>query len=66
MHDETPRAVAETVVGVGLLFTPFWAQLLADVGLVASVVAQVAGAILGVYGVYRLLKDWAATTKPRE
>ena len=59
MYNETPRAVAETVVGAGLLFTPLWAQLLTDVGLVASVVAQVAGAILGVYGVYRLLRDAA-------
>lgn len=53
---EIIKSSAETVAGVGLLFTPYWGQLLLDIGLIASVLAQVAGAIIGVYGVYRIIK----------
>lgn len=60
MQEQTPqmaRSAAEMAVGTGLVFSPWWTQLLIDVGTVASFVAQITGAIIGVYGVYRLIKD---------
>lgn len=51
------KSSAETVAGVGLLFTPYWGQLLMDIGLIASVLAQVAGAIIGAIGVYKVLQN---------
>lgn len=61
MQDQTPqliRSAAETAVGAGLVLTPWWAQFLTEVSLMASAVAQITGAAIGLYGVYRLLKDF--------
>lgn len=66
MQEQTPqmaRSAVEATVGAGLFLTPWWAQFLLDVGAVASVVAQVTGAIIGVYGVYRLVKDGYTGTR---
>ena len=57
-HSEAVRSSIETAVGTGLFLTPWWAQLLTDVSLVASVTAQVTGAVIGLYGVYRLVKSF--------
>ena len=66
MQDQTPhliRSASETVIGTGLVLTPWWAQFLSEVSLMASAVAQITGAVIGVYGVYRLIKEFRKKNK---
>lgn len=51
------KSSAETAVGVGLILTPYWAQLLTDIGIIAAVIAQIAGAVIGAIGVYKMLQS---------
>lgn len=48
------QAKAELALGGGLVTTPLWAILLRDISLIASTIAAVCGAIVGVHAVYRL------------
>lgn len=54
-YNSLVRSSMEAAIGVGLLLTPWWSSLLAEVGLMASVVAQVTGAIIGTVGVITLV-----------
>lgn len=64
MDHHTKLAKAEALLGAGLMATPVWAiVVLQYVSLLASVVASVCGAILGVHAVWRLWKRPAAPTR---
>jgi hypothetical protein len=49
-------AYIQTATGAVLLTTPFWAQLLYTVNIVAATVASLCGAIVGLSGVWRILR----------
>jgi hypothetical protein len=49
-------AAVQTITGVVLVTTPFWADFLTTVNIVAGAIAAVCGAILGVTGVWRLMR----------
>jgi hypothetical protein len=49
-------AYIQTAAGAVLLTTPFWAQLLYTVNIVAATIASVCGAIVGLGGVWRILR----------
>ena len=51
-----PTVKAEAIVGGALVTTPVWALALHEVSLVASTVAAVCGAVVGLHAVYRLWK----------
>lgn len=57
---EMPSKVSMTVAGSTLITAPVWSQLLADINVVASSVATVCGAIIGVFTVLRFLRAWHA------
>jgi len=46
----------QVAVGGGLMTTPGWMMLFQGISIVASTIAAICGAIIGVYGVYRLLR----------
>lgn len=48
------RALAETAAGFGLMSLPFWSHVLDGIVQGAHVVAALAGAVIGVNGVYRI------------
>lgn len=52
--EHVAQAKIEAGVGVGLMSTPLWAMILQDISLVASTIAAVTGAIVGLHAVYRL------------
>lgn len=54
VHSELVQAGAEGAGGTVLMTVPLWQIVLQDISLVASAVAAVCGAILGVHAVYRL------------
>lgn len=54
-------AYAQTATGVVLLTTPFWAQVLYAVDVVAATVASVCGAIVGIAGVWRIFRQKRST-----
>lgn len=56
MDLSTPTVKAEALVGGALVTTPVWALVLHEVSLIASTVAAVCGAIVGLHAVYRLWK----------
>jgi hypothetical protein len=47
---------AEALIGAGLVTTPVWAIFLQDVSLIASTIAAVTGAIIGLHAVWRLVQ----------
>jgi len=49
-------AYAQTATGVVLLTTPFWANVLYTVNIVAATVASLCGAVVGLVGVWRILR----------
>jgi predicted phage tail protein len=49
-------AYIQTAAGAVLLATPFWAQLLSTVNMVAGAVASVCGAVVGLIGVWRIFR----------
>lgn len=60
------RSSIETVVGTGLFLTPWWSQFLTDVSLLASTIAQVTGAVVGIYGVLSIIKTINSTGSLRK
>jgi hypothetical protein len=50
-------AYAQTATGVVLLTTPFWAEVLYAVDVVAATIASVCGAIVGIIGVWRIFQQ---------
>jgi hypothetical protein len=54
METSMAQAKAEVVVGGVLFATPLWSIVLQDVSLIASTVATICGAIVGVHAVWRL------------
>lgn len=44
----------QIVASIGLVSSPWWTDWLSTVSLVSGTVAAVTGAILGVYGVYKI------------
>lgn len=53
---ETAKVAAQAASSIGLLLTPWWAQFLADVSFLASVLATTSGAIIGMVTVWRIFK----------
>jgi hypothetical protein len=49
-------AYVQTMTGAVLLTTPFWADFLYTVNIVAATIASICGAILGVIGVWRIAR----------
>ena len=49
-------AYAHAATGVVLLTTPFWANFLTTVNIVAATIASLCGAIVGLIGVWRILR----------
>jgi hypothetical protein len=49
-------AYAQTATGIVLLTTPFWAEVLYDIDIVAATIASVCGAIVGLVGVWRIFR----------
>lgn len=47
----------EATLSAGLLSTPFWVSLLNNIGWLASIIAAVCGAIVGVHAVWRIWKN---------
>ncbi len=47
-------AYAQTAAGAVLLTTPFWADFLYTVNIVAATIAAICGAIVGLAGVWRI------------
>jgi hypothetical protein len=52
--DASPKL--QLAVGGGLMTTPAWALLVQDVSMIASMVAAVCGAIIGLFGVIKLFR----------
>ena len=50
------QAKVEATVGGILVTTPLWATLIQDVSMVASMIAAVCGAIIGIHAVCRLIR----------
>lgn len=51
---EQTIAKGQVIIGAGLMSTPWWATALQSVTLIASAVAAICGAIIGVCGVVQL------------
>ncbi len=49
-------ATVQAATGVVLLAAPFWAQFLYTVNIVAATIASVCGAIMGIVGVWRIVR----------
>ena len=49
-------AYVQTATGVVLLTTPFWAQFLYTVNIIAATIASICGAIVGLAGVWRIMR----------
>lgn len=56
MDQTIGQVKAEAVFGAGLVTTPFWALVFQDISLIASAIAAVCGAIIGLHAVWRLWK----------
>lgn len=52
----TSQAKVEATVGGILITTPVWATLIQDISMVASMIAAVCGAIIGIHAVWRLVR----------
>lgn len=55
---EAAQLKTQVVLGGGLVSTPWWASTLETVNLVASTIAVVCGAIIGLHGVWKLWKHY--------
>ena len=49
-------AYAQTAAGVVLLTTPFWANFLYTLNIIAATVASLCGATVGLIGVWRIVR----------
>ena len=54
----------EAALGGGLILTPFWVGLLADLNLILSFVAVTFGVIIGAHSIYRIVKRYWAPAQP--
>jgi hypothetical protein len=50
-------AYAQTATGVVLLTTPFWAEFLYTVNIIAATIASLCGATVGLIGVWRIVRQ---------
>ena len=50
------HAKVEAVTGVALAIAPLWVTYLNDVSVVLGFVASLCGAVIGMHGVYRLVR----------
>lgn len=50
-------AKAQAFTGLAITSTPFWVFALHEIGILASAVAAVCGAIIGIHGVVRLYRQ---------
>lgn len=62
MDTTVAQAKFEAGVGAALMTTPAWSLILNDISLIASTIAAIAGAIIGVHAVWRLLRRGRATS----
>lgn len=46
----------QVAVGAALITTPFWVDILQYTSLIAGAIAAVAGAIIGLHGVYKIFR----------
>ena len=53
---QTIKTAVQAASSIGLILTPWWAQLLADISFLASVIATTSGAVIGMVTVWRILK----------
>lgn len=49
-------AKAEAAVSAVLMATPWWVSIIAEVNTIASAVAAICGAVVGIHAVYRIWK----------
>jgi hypothetical protein len=56
MDTSIAQAKAEATVGGILVATPLWAMLIQDISMIASAIAAVCGAIIGVHALWRLVR----------
>lgn len=56
--DTIVQLKAEGGMAAGLLSVPLWASLVSDVSMLASCVAAICGAIVGVHAVYRIYRRY--------
>ena len=56
MDTSVAQAKAEAAVGGVLITTPLWATLIQDISMIASAIAAVCGAIIGIHAVWRLVR----------
>jgi hypothetical protein len=52
----TLAAYVQTATGAVLLTTPFWAQLLYTVNIIAATIASICGAVVGLTGLWRIVR----------
>jgi predicted phage tail protein len=50
-------AYAQTATGVVLMTTPFWAEFLYTLNIVAATIASLCGATVGLIGVWRIVRQ---------
>lgn len=51
---DSVQAKLEAAGGAALMTTPIWAMIMQDINLLASTIAAVCGAIIGIHAVWRL------------
>ena len=56
MDTSVTQAKVEATVGGILIATPLWAVLIQDISMIASAIAAVCGAIIGIHAVWRLAR----------
>jgi hypothetical protein len=56
MDTSVTQAKVEATVGGILIATPLWAVLIQDISMIASAIAAVCGAIIGIHAVWRLVR----------
>ena len=56
MDTSVSQAKVEAAVGGILVATPLWATLIQDISMIASAIAAVCGAIIGIHAVWRLVR----------
>lgn len=61
MDPSIAQTKIEASVGAALITTPLWALILQDISFIASTIAAVCGAIIGLHAVWRLLRRTVAT-----
>lgn len=57
MDQSVTQTKIDGFLGAGLMTAPLWHLVLSEISLVASCIAAVCGALLGISSVWRLIKD---------